>query len=348
MGDEPTKLFPAWEPALTLRAGAGYKDNVTLARNNEEASPFAHTALEALLLRLPVDGTQFTLALIGEDTRYWKARSVDHENLFLAQSEVRHTWENDWEASFGVDGFYLDQVVDFSITETNREALPVRGGGVTVRPGARRHLSDAIWLEADLSAAWNWYNGLVGDYREIGPKISLGRTYGHRSEVSAGYTFTHRGYKDDPARSASGAIATNVTRAAAIQDVSVEWKHYWEAGRRWRSTTRLGFRRSEDNASGYFDYDRYEIFHQLRYKAGKWELSIGAKLAAYRFPVQTVSESDLDHRRRTDLRLTARVERQLAKRLRLYARFDHERTESNDPFDEYTVNTVGGGISVEF
>jgi len=349
MEDESDKLFSAWEPGLTLRAGTGYKDNVTLASKNEDASPFAHAAIEAVLLRLPVDGNQLTLSLIGEDTRYWEAQSVDHENLFLAQSEVRRIWENDWEASFGVDGFYLDQVVDFSITQTNREALPVRGGGLTARPGARRDLSDAVWLSLDLPATLQWYNDAVDDFWELGPRVTLGRTYGCQSEISAGYAFTHRRYDDDLARDSAGAIEEpNVTRADSQQDVSVIWKHHWDVNRRWRSTTKLGFRRSEDNAGGYFDYDRYEISHQLRYKTSKWELSAEAGLASYRFPVQTVSEIDLHHRRRADLRLTARAERQVAKYVRLYAQFEHEQTQSNDPLEEYTVNTVGGGISLEF
>jgi hypothetical protein len=348
MEDDLTPLFPAWEPTITVKAGAGYKDNVTLARKNAESSPFAHVAIEAGLLRLPVDGTQFTLFLIGEDTRYWNAPSVDHENLAMLQMEARRVWANDWEAAFGLEGFYLDQVVDFSITDTNREALPVRGGGMTARPLARRHLSAEVWLSLELPATRQWYEEAVDDYWELGPRISLGRTYGNKSEVSAGYAFTHRGYDEAPAREADGGVLTNTVRAASLQDVFAVWKHHWDAGRHWRSTTRLGYRHSADNASGYFDYERYEVFHQLRWQSGRWELSAEARLSCYRFPVQTVSEEDPHRRRRTDVRFTARAERQMARHVRLYAQFEHERTRSNDPFDEYAVNTVGGGLSFEF
>jgi hypothetical protein len=348
MEDEPTTLFSAWEPTITVKAGTGYKDNVTLARHNAESSPFAHAAIEAGLLRLPVDGTQFTLYLLGEDTRYWKARSVDHENLFMVQTEARRRWENDWEAAFGVEGFYLDQVVDFSITDTNRGALPVRGGGLTARPLARRSLSAEVWLSLELPATRQWYEGLVDDHWELGPKIALGRTYGNQSEVSAGYAFTHRGYDDAPARDADGAVLTNTVRAASVHDVSGVWKHYWDAERHWRSTTKLGYRHSEDNASGYFDYERFEASHQFRWQTDQWELIGEARLAYYQFPVQTVSEMDQHRRRRTDIRFTARAERQLARYVRLYAQFEHEQTRSNDPFDEYSVNTVGGGLSFEF
>ena len=64
--------------------------------------------------------------------------------------------------------------------------------------------------------------------------------------------------------------------------------------------------------------------------------------------MQTVSDTDLRKRHRTDLTLALRGERQLAKHVRLYAQYDYERTDSNSALDEYTVNTVSGGVAVEF
>ncbi|MBK7999171.1 MAG: hypothetical protein IPK15_10780 [Verrucomicrobia bacterium] len=61
----PKTLLPSWEPSATLKAGLGYKDNVGLSRTAPEASPFVHTAVEGMLLRLPVDGTQVLLYLAG-------------------------------------------------------------------------------------------------------------------------------------------------------------------------------------------------------------------------------------------------------------------------------------------
>jgi hypothetical protein len=105
-----------------------------------------------------------------------------------------------------------------------------------------------------------------------------------------------------------------------------------------------------DNLHGYFDYERYSVSQEIRFQTAAWELIAEARLSNYRYPVQTVSDDDLDprKRRRSELTVTLRGERQIAKHVRLYAQYDYERTDSNAAFDEYTVNTVSGGVAVEF
>ena len=149
-------------------------------------------------------------------------------------------------------------------------------------------------------------------------------------------------------RDAGGGTVTNSVRRASHHEVQFGWRHFWDAKRHWRSSTRLGYRHSVENVSGYFDYDRYELVHQVRFKTERWELSAEGRLAHYRFPVQTVSNADPEKRRRTDLRATLRAERQLTAHLRLYAHYEYERSDSNQILDEYAVNTFSTGFSVEF
>src|SRR5882762_10367130 len=82
---EPKDLLPAWEPSCTLKVGAGYKDNVAFAHTRAESSAFIRTAAEAIALRLPIDGNQFTFLVTGEDTRYLSSERVKHEDIALAQ-----------------------------------------------------------------------------------------------------------------------------------------------------------------------------------------------------------------------------------------------------------------------
>jgi hypothetical protein len=93
----------SWEPSITAKFAAGFKDNVTLAVNREQESPFVKTAIDAVAVRLPVDGTQIMLLLLGEDTRYFSADSVDHEDLLFGQAEIRKFWLNDWQGALSFD-----------------------------------------------------------------------------------------------------------------------------------------------------------------------------------------------------------------------------------------------------
>ena len=338
----------AWERAFTLKAGLGYKDNLTLAPQARESSPFVASTVEAFALRRSENGDQLMGLATLEDNRYWSGKTVDHEDLAIAQGEWRRFWANDWQAALGLEGIYIDQVVDLSVTETNRQALPVRGWTLTARPGTRRELSGPTWLALELPVTRQLYDGSLDDFWEVGPKVLLGHDLGDRIETSISYAFTHRGYDSEPGRDASGAAVTNTVRAAAQHDVIGGWKHYWDAARRWRTATKLGYRHSADNLSGYFDYERYSVSQEIRFQTTAWELSAEARLSSYRYPVQTVSDTDPSKRRRADLTLSLRSERQVAKHVRLYAQYDYERTDSNAALDEYTVNTVSGGVAVEF
>lgn len=338
----------AWERAFTVKAGVGYKDNLTLAPDPRESSPFFASTVEAFALRRSEHGNQLMGLATIEDARYWSGKTVDHEDLAIAQGEWRRFWANDWQAALGLEGIYIDQVVDLSVTETNREALPVRGWTLTARPGTRRELSGRTWLALELPVSRQLYDGSIDDFWEGGPKVLLGHNLSDRIETSISYAFTHRGYDSEPERDASGAAVTNTVRSTAQHDVLAAWKQYWDVARRWRSATKLGYRQSADNLSGYFDYERHSISQEIRFQTAAWELSAEARLSHYRYPVQTVSETDSSKRRRSDLTLSLRGERQVAKHVRLYAQYDYERTDSNAALDEYTVNTVSGGVVVEF
>jgi hypothetical protein len=347
----PPELPPepsAWEHAYTVKAGVGYKDNLTLAPNPLESSPFFASALEAFAVRRWDEGHQLTGLATIEDARYWQGKTVDHEDLAIAQGEWRRFWANDWQAALGVEGIYIDQVVDLSVTETNREALPVRGWTLTARPGTRRELSSQTWLALELPVARQLYHGSLDDYWEVGPKGVVGHALTEWIEASLTYAFTHRDYDEEPARDAAGAAVTNTVRAVAQHNIVGAWKHYWDAARRWRTVTRLGYRRSSDNFSGYFDYERYSVSQEVRFQTAVWELRAEARLAHYRYPVQTVSATDLRRRERRDLTVALRGEHQVGRHIRLYAQYDYERTDSNAALDEYTVNTVSGGLAVEF
>jgi hypothetical protein len=349
------ELLPRWDWSVTLHGSAGFNDNVALSCCNPEASPFVQAGLEVIGLRLPFDGNQFTVVFSGEDSQFFSSETVDHEDLVVAQAEFRKFFDNDWEAAFGLETLYLNQVVDLSVTENIRQPLLVQGATATGRPGVRRNLSDAIWLTVELPASRQYYNGTIDDYFEVGPKVLLGRTYGNDSEIAAVYEFIYRGYDTEPALavdSNGGLLVVSAipgeTRAADQHEVGVVWKHYWEKARRWRSTTRFSFRRNTDNGGGYYDYDRFQVAHQIRFHTKVWEASAEARAGFYRFPVQTIAADSPVRRERTDLLVTLRLERKLGRHARLFAQYEYEAAYANRQGDDYAANTTSGGLAWEF
>jgi hypothetical protein len=342
--EDLTTLLPRWDHSISLKASGGYKDNIGLASTNPIASWFARTAVDAVSVRLPVDSHQVTVVLTAEDTRYLQSSRIDHEDFVVAQAEYRKFWGDKWQASLGLEGIYLDQIVDVSVSQTN-QVVRLHGGTLTARPGARRDFTQFVWLavEAPLSRQAFFSETPLDEYSDIGTKVLLGWSYGHSSEIGPVYEFLHRGY-DNELATRPGPTPANEIREDLQHEVGVIWKHYWDQRGHWRSSTRVNYRLLHDNG-GYFNYHRYQVAHGLRFKAKPWDLSVEGRVGFYEFPNQLV---DNDVRHRTDWSVAVRGERQLGRHLRLIAAYDYERTESNREFDQYAVNTVSAGMAWEF
>src|SRR5437867_1226271 len=342
-------FLPKWEHDLSLRTGAGYRDNVALASQSPKESAFVSTGLEMILLRLPENNTRFTLFLSADDLRYLSSGPVDKEQTAFAQALVKTDFGSAWQASLAAEYVYQDQVVDVSATEAGLTTIPIRGHSAIVRAGLRRDFANNYWVMVELPGQRQFFHEPLDDYWEYGPRLTLGKTYGHQSELSVRYEFTRRFYDHEPLRDAQGVAVPGSHRESTQHDARLTWKHYWDTQRRWRATTKLAARQSEDNGSGYFDYLRLQASEQILFRTEVWEISAEGKLAYYDYPVQTVSpKTDLAKRRSTEWDLNFRCERRLSRFLKIFAEYDRAQTISNLAFEQYVVNTVKGGLTWTF
>lgn len=341
------ELFPEWQRTVATKISGGYKDNIALSHAQPESSGFFRSYVEAAALHTPLDGPQWTFLLSAEDTRYFSGKTVDHEDLIFGQAEWRRYVGENWQTWLALDGVYLDQVIDVSITETNRAALPVRGGMFTLRPGARVDFPGDLWFSFETPVSRQVFAETLDDYFEAGPKLTFGATHGPNSESSLGYSLLYRGYDMEPERNLSGAAVPGTTRSSWQHEMLWQLKHNYDA--RWRSVTKVSFRFLNDSSeSGYYDYHRMAISEQLRFRAAGWELSGEVRFAYYQFTDQPVSPTDPRIRDRTDLTFSLYAQRRIAKHFHLFLQYDYEQTLSNLSLDEYRVNTVFGGVMAEF
>ena len=341
-------LLPKWEHDFSLRTGAGYRDNVGLASQSPKESSFIATGLELIFLRLPENNTQLSLFLSADDLRYLASGPLDKEQTAFAQALVKTDCGSGWEVSLAAEYVYQDQVVDVSVTEPGLTTIPIRGHTAILREGLRRDFDNKCWIMVELPAQRQFFHEPLDDYSEYGPRLTLGKTYGHQSELSVRYEITRRRYDHEPLRDAKGSAVPNTHRESTQHDARLAWKHYWDTHRRWRTTTKLAAKQSEDNGSGYFDYAKLQAGEQIVFRTHVWEISAEAKFAHYDYPVQTVSVTDLAKRRSTEWGLNLRCERRLSGFLRIFAEYDHVQTISNLALEQYVVNTVKGGLMWTF
>src|SRR6266536_5185056 len=118
-------LLPQWEHDLSLRTGAGYRDNVGLTSQSPKESAFIATGLEMIFLRLPENNTEFSLFLSVEDLRFLSSGPVDKEQTAFAQALVETDCGSSWQVSTAAEYVYQDQVVDVSLTEPGLTTIPV-------------------------------------------------------------------------------------------------------------------------------------------------------------------------------------------------------------------------------
>jgi hypothetical protein len=338
---------PLWDYSLTARTAAGYKDNVTLAHLSPEASGFAETGLEFIAFRLPPEGMELNFLGSFDDRRFFSAPSVDKEQVGFGQAEA--SWRfGDWQAALSLEYLYQDQYLDVSVTETNLEAVRVVGPSLLARPGIRREIAPSCWVEMQFPVQRQLLQPPLDDTWEGGPRISVGTTYGNKSELSLSYEGTYRVYDNEPDYTAEGEPIPGTRRKTWTHRTDWTWRHYWDPAQTWRTTTRFTWKLNTDDADGYFDYSAVQLAQQFRYKAKGWEALGDIRLAHYEYPVQTVSPTSLLRRERDELLVNFRLEKTLVKWLRVFTAYEREQVFSNLDAEQFTANTITGGFLWDF
>ncbi|MBI4661795.1 MAG: hypothetical protein HY735_23480 [Verrucomicrobia bacterium] len=336
-----------WDKSLNLRGGFGFKDNVLLSPTKHESGAFGALGFDAMLLRLPIDGPQFYVFLSGDDYRYLNEVGVDKEQILVATSQLQFEVGTAWETGLELQYVFQNQVFDVSATETELTTLRLKGHGIKTTPFLARKLSENWRLQSHIPATRQFLLEPLDDYWEAGPKLSLERQYGRRSSLSFGYEFGRRMYDRREQVDRRGAIVPESSLDFEIHEWEFVDRHYWDQQRRWRSDTKLAFELNVDNGSGFFDYHRYQLSEQLRYSSETWMLRGQVRVNYYDYQVQTVDRGGAARRELTTFTVTVRGERQLWKKMKLFAEYEHERNLSNRASNEYAANMVVGGIDWE-
>lgn len=334
-----------WDGTARVTAGAGYRDNVLRTAIGPESSGFYITATDATLMRLSETGSQLLLLVVGEDVRYFDSASVPKEQVLSATATGSMPFGENNTLGALLQYLYQNQIMDASETEANLRRLLVEGHGLAFRPHWKRILRPGWLLQVEGSMDRQFYAGELDDFWEGAGRLTLTHPYGRRSEWSVSLQSKHRLYDKREQFNGGGRAITNTSLTYWRPEVSSQWRHYWDEGRHWRTTTKAGLLLNRDNGPGYFDYDRVQVAEQLRWANSGWDISAQARFGWYHYREQRIGNA---HRERTYVLLDLRAERRLGKHWLLHAAAEREWNLSNDRLDAYNDWMVNGGIGIEF
>jgi hypothetical protein len=206
----------------------------------------------------------------------------------------------------------------------------------------------AAWAEAELVGTRQLLDEPLDSYWQVGPRATLGYSYGHGSEATLAYQWSQLAYDTRAQVDLSGAELPNTSLAMQVHLVELALSHNWDELRRWQTTTRLSYEAERDNGSGFYDYDVARITQQVRFRVPTWDITAQAQAGWYNYPYQTVSSIDTTRRHRTLVTGSLRIAKKLSKRWKVHATYHYDRSLSNLEFDDYQASTVLGGVGYEF
>jgi hypothetical protein len=346
--EEPELDLSIWDYSVNLRGGLGYKDNVLLSNIDQQGSAFWQSALDAMLFRVDLEnGGNLTLFLSAEDRRYFSDIEVEKEQLVLAQGKYERPFAEEWFWSATAQYLYVDQVFDASATEQLLVTLPVKSHNYQLAPAIGRNLHWNDRLELKLVAERQHFNQPLDDYWEFGPQLIYSRSYGHKSEVTASYTFDQRNYDTREQLDLDFASIPDTSLRYQQHEFELGLNHSWDTDRRWRSRAKFLFEINSDNGVGFYDYKRYRFSKRIGYYGDDWLATLEARVLHYDYDVQPVEETG-EIRSNWEYVIAARAEKKIWKKLSLFGDVEYELAESNYSLEEYSVTTLMGGVDWEF
>ena len=158
--------------------------------------------------------------------------------------------------------------MDVSETETNLTRILVEGVGISLKPKWNHTLGTGWEMRLEGVGGPQLYAGDVDSYWEAGGKLSLVRTYGHKSELSINFQSLHWLYDDREQTDLEGEPVPGTSLAFWRPEVFGQWRHNWDEQRRWTTTTKVGWLWNQDNGSGYWNYDRFAVESESALETG--------------------------------------------------------------------------------
>ncbi len=335
-----------WMTSASLRASAGFRDNVLLSPVNPVSAPLLSGGGDFIVNRLPTDGTEVSFLATGDYTLFPNAPDVDPEVLALAQASLDREVSSRLQLGLEAQYVYIDQVFDVSVTEATLSTVRAAGHGATITPSGEVDLGRGWKCQMELDGTRQLFSEPLDDYWEAEPTIRVVKEHGSRVESSLGYQFGTRWYDSRAPLDAAGRPMPGNLQFVG-HELELRSTVYWDAPRHWRTQLRLGWFDNSDNGGHYFDFTRLTAGAQAQFARGPWKIRAEARMRWYGYPVQRSDGAGSPLRERTDVNLQLRGEYRIGRKARLFVQYDLDASDDNAPAASYDANNVAAGVEYD-
>lgn len=333
-----------WDTTADLRGTFGYKDNVGLANTNRQGSAFWDTGGDLTSIRLPTHAWIYSFFVSADDRRYFLGDTSQSEQVILAAAQASRSFHDDWSAGGGVNYFFQNQILDLTAGLTNQAPITqITGHNFTGRGFVRKQFKP-FWVELDLMGGRGLMSAPLDNFWQAGPRLSLGRKYGNGSDLTFNYQWSHEFFDTRTEVSTAGYAEPGTSLEFNSQTVDATWHQVWDKDKHWHTYLGTGYGLNQDNGGGYFDYSQYWICPKIQYQNAGWTFSASFRADYYDYPIQTIYPGSSELRRKTGLGAAVHAEKQLTRKIKLFADYAYDESISDEDTDNYNCNTVSLGL----
>jgi hypothetical protein len=325
-----------WGSAFT---GAGVRDNVLLSHTGEERSGFVRGGLDATAWNRKHDRVDYWASVRAFGTRYFSAKTVNHEEQAILLSELNSRAGEAFKFSLAASASYSHLIYDVSDTDLVQVVSEIKRSGGGLGPTMRWMFLPAAWLEASGVARRETYPDGYNNRSIQEGGLRAGWKPSARFEASVAGSEGHRAYDRREQYSAGGRQLAGTVLATTERDLELRVKATLDAAAQWKTVTRAGVTQFVDNGAGFLDYRERKVGQEIDWEAGDWLLEFEATARRLEFQLQTVGVGVAPPPRVRDA-FYARVlvERKLGAAWTVYAEYTWERNRCNDPLASYSLN----------
>lgn len=333
----PTPIsWLAWGSVFT---GVGLLDNVLLSHAGEERSGFVRGGVDATAWNVKHDRFDYWASMRMSGTRYFTARTVDHEEEAILLTELNGRVGNLFKASIDGSASYSHLIYDVSDTDVQQVVSEIKRSSIGLGPTIRWTFHAKWWAEVAGGERRETYPDGLNNRSILEDALRVGWKPGTRFEAIVAGSEWHRNFDSRPQYSVNGRSLNGTVLATIEREAELRLKAVLDNSGHWKTFTRASVTRFADNGAGFLNYRERKVGQEIDWEAGNWLIEFEATARRVEYGLQTVGFGIYPPPRVRDAYFARiLVERKLTAHWTAYAEYTWERNRCNDPVSSYFMN----------
>jgi len=345
---QPVEELPdrkKWIPSFSYKLGFGYSDNPMYGPYVREESGYLEMESEVFVLRQGSSNSLTYLYLFGDGKWFDGLPEYDLSGILLAQAE--HTYVTDDSAnSFGVRlrHTYYDQAFDFSDLGLPY-SMQVQSNKSEVIPHLSHRFTDKVTAKIEVSAGSERFDDPSENNADQQLRVALEWQATEKLNVEGKVSGRSVEYKGRGRRESDGALLPDGKLETEKLGLALAMEREFSSP--WIEAIGINLKvdQLEDNAGGYYDYEKLGAGLSYSAKWEKWLLEVDLGWNQFRYDQRTVSSGERFDRQGFTNQLI--LTRSINENWDAYLKWNREEDQSNSRDYEYFSNFYSIGISWE-